>query len=420
MGGVISFLFESVNVFGTDIPVYVFVVALVVTCIFVGCCYVKCCKGPSAKPVVGESFKWPNSSRFLKRVDPSNPPELVRNKYEDPIRTDALPEGEETYWTVKYQPNGERNEVTQHMYLCFRAGRVFGVGFEEARKLCKIWGKYKHDKRANQTALAFECKFSNQCDTIVFHGWGNGTGIIGNCYFQEINPFSVFSGVPGVRQLSSDKYKGSFLLLKESGMGESSLRSRTHTRRVHKWAGKCFPDESEPQPMSPMYSPGGSGRPSPTGGGDGGGGGGGDGGGGYIPVEEFSTGVSRSRSGRKKGGGVRNKLRRFFHRKKPSVEVGLGLQDRSAAGPADRADGGGEIPPWVRHGSGTESGAPGQLGESKRGGGRRDSDEDSDGNPQFSTTSSARGTKRSNSPANTLNYLALDGVPGRSGNVDLV
>lgn len=44
------------------------------------------------------------------------------------------------------------------MYLCFRAGRVFGVGFEEARKLCKIWGKYKHDKRANQTALAFECK----------------------------------------------------------------------------------------------------------------------------------------------------------------------------------------------------------------------------------------------------------------------
>lgn len=34
-------------------------------------------------------------------------------------------------------------------------------------------------------------RFSNDCDTVVFHGWGNGTGLIGNCYVREINPFSI-------------------------------------------------------------------------------------------------------------------------------------------------------------------------------------------------------------------------------------
>lgn len=37
------------------------------------------------------------------------------------------------------------------------------------------------------------CRFSNECDTVLFHGWGNGTGIIGNCYVCEINPFSVLA-----------------------------------------------------------------------------------------------------------------------------------------------------------------------------------------------------------------------------------
>lgn len=52
-------------------------------------------------------------------------------------------------------------------------------------------------------------------------------------------------GVPGIRKLSSDKYKGSFKMLKQSGMGEPSLRARLHSRRVHKWAGECFPDDCE-------------------------------------------------------------------------------------------------------------------------------------------------------------------------------
>ncbi len=44
------------------------------------------------------------------------------------------------------------------MYLQFRQGAVFGIGFEEARKLCKISGKYNLNRRANQIALFLECK----------------------------------------------------------------------------------------------------------------------------------------------------------------------------------------------------------------------------------------------------------------------
>lgn len=44
------------------------------------------------------------------------------------------------------------------MYLRFRAGAVIGIGYEDARKLCKISGKYRHNERANQTVLTLECK----------------------------------------------------------------------------------------------------------------------------------------------------------------------------------------------------------------------------------------------------------------------
>lgn len=41
---------------------------------------------------------------------------------------------------VTYQPNGERVEVEQQIYLTFRDGKVFGVGYEKVRKLCKVRG----------------------------------------------------------------------------------------------------------------------------------------------------------------------------------------------------------------------------------------------------------------------------------------
>lgn len=44
------------------------------------------------------------------------------------------------------------------MYLRFTAGAVHGIGYEDARKLCKISGKYKYNTRANQTVLVLECK----------------------------------------------------------------------------------------------------------------------------------------------------------------------------------------------------------------------------------------------------------------------
>lgn len=39
---------------------------------------------------------------------------------------------------VVYQPNGGRSEVKQRMYLRFREGAVYGIGFEDDRKLCKV------------------------------------------------------------------------------------------------------------------------------------------------------------------------------------------------------------------------------------------------------------------------------------------
>ncbi len=39
----------------------------------------------------------------------------------------------------------------------------------------------------------FSLRFSNECDTVLFHGTGNGTGIIGNCFVREINPFFFLS-----------------------------------------------------------------------------------------------------------------------------------------------------------------------------------------------------------------------------------
>ena len=45
--------------------------------------------------------------------------------------------------------------------------------------------------------------------------------------------------------MGGDKSKGSFLFLKMDSMGDPALRLRLHSRRVHKWAGKLFPDDSE-------------------------------------------------------------------------------------------------------------------------------------------------------------------------------
>ena len=36
-------------------------------------------------------------------------------------------------------------------------------------------------------------RFSNELDTVMFHGCGNGTGFTGNCYIHEIDRFSTFS-----------------------------------------------------------------------------------------------------------------------------------------------------------------------------------------------------------------------------------
>lgn len=33
--------------------------------------------------------------------------------------------------------------------------------------------------------------------------------------------------------------------MKMNSMGEPDLRAKLHTRRVHKWAGKLYPDECE-------------------------------------------------------------------------------------------------------------------------------------------------------------------------------
>ncbi len=62
---------------------------------------------------------------------------------------------------------------------------------------------------------------------------------------RRFTVWGAFRTVPGVRRMDSEKYKGSFQMLKQLGMGDASLRARLHTRKVHKWAGKCFPDTCE-------------------------------------------------------------------------------------------------------------------------------------------------------------------------------
>ncbi|CBN74828.1 expressed unknown protein [Ectocarpus siliculosus] len=363
---------------------------------------------------------------------------LVNSKYEDPIRTDSIPEDQETLWRVKYQPNGERSEVTQYMYLRFRrGGNVHGVGYEESRKLCKITGKYKLNARTNQTALALQCKFSNECDTVLFHGWGNGTGLVGNCYIREIDPFSAFSGIPGIRQLSRDKYKGSFLMLKQSGMGGAKLRSMVHTRRVHKWAGACFPDDSVPMPQSPMRSPGATPRSGITPKSSRGRGAGRENG--YSPVEGqgstrggrgrrgFARSTARpgspatSQGGSNKSDSLGKKIRRLFHRKRPTLDIQL--QDRTSDW-STRGSTSGEVPPWVRQGTpGSEEAEMTELrggyhgGHARRRTGYDDDDDDGNGNggsmygysPSSTSRPSTAGGKRSK-PVQTANYLDLEGV----------
>ena len=41
--------------------------------------------------------------------------------------------------------------------------------------------------------LSWGRRFSNERDIVMFHGWGNGTGLVGNCYVREGNQFTVFS-----------------------------------------------------------------------------------------------------------------------------------------------------------------------------------------------------------------------------------
>ncbi|CAM9465733.1 unnamed protein product, partial [Ectocarpus fasciculatus] len=211
------------------------------------------------------------SSRFLKKVDPRHPPKLYVNKYEDPVRSDVLVLDEEAKWTVTYQPRGGRHEVVQHMYLRFREGAVYGVGFEEGRKACKISGKYKRNEGANQMAVVVTCRFSNEFDTVMFHGSGNGTGLVGNCYVRELDRFSSFSQVPllpqslpGLRKMGATKYKASFLMVKMEDMGDPHLRARLHTSRVQEWAGNLYPDDAMPLPASNKRFPGGAERGDAT------------------------------------------------------------------------------------------------------------------------------------------------------------
>ncbi|CAM9249034.1 unnamed protein product [Laminaria digitata] len=320
------------------------------------------------------------------------------------MRTDELPVEDESHWNMVYQPNGDREEVRQQMYLRFRGGLVYGLGYETIRKLCKISGKYKLNERSNQTTIAFNCRFSNELDTVMFHGCGNGTGFVGNCYIHEIDRFSMFSEVPGIRSIGGDKSKGSFLLLKMDSMGDPQLRVRLHSRRVHKWAGNLFPDDSASMPMSPLRSPGAkSGKSGEV----------------YTSVNSMDSTAGSTTSGRSStfrlrtskrggsgtGGGKRQKLLgllTFGKRRRRFVEP------LTPTSPVDRAAVHGKLPPWVQRGA-------------------LDQDEDDDVD-NFTVTPSTLG-RSSRSPAagdgsrrssglpsiETMNYLNVDGVPGRSG-----
>ncbi|CAM9884893.1 unnamed protein product [Scytosiphon promiscuus] len=384
------------------------VLAVIVTLIVACAWYFAKCERSLENPI-SESFKWPSSSRFLKSVDPAHPPGLVVEKYQDPIREDSIPLDCETKWTVVYQPKDGLQEVKQHMYLRFREGAVFGVGYEHARKLCKIVGKYRLNRKANQIVLVMTCKFWDERDTVMFHGWGNGTGLVGNCYIRELDPFSALGSIPGLRQHGAcTKYTASFLMLKMPGMGTPDLRALLHTRRVHKWAGNLYPDDSRPLPLSPMRSPRRAARataesadiersfaPPPqlqrkrssllsndgSRGGDGGGG--------------STTSSSSSRKAKILG------LFPSFTKQRSSRT----LQPESIQDPTQSSSAN-ELPPWVRQGGRPES--PVREGEDGRNGYPYPS-------AMASQASGRRARRPSSPPIDTLDYLQLKGVPGRSG-----
>eukprot|EP00903_Cladosiphon_okamuranus_P007188 g6979.t1 len=371
---------------GISVPDLIVAAAVVLGAAVFVCCCLRCCRKRPEEPTISETFKWPSSSKFLKEVDPAHPPEMTVEKYVDPIRTEAIPIDSETHWTVVYQPNSDRKEVKQRMYLRFRDGAVYGVGFEDVRRLCKISGKYKLNKGNNQIGLAMTCRFSNERDTVMFHGWGNGTGLVGNCYVREVDQFSMLSSVPGLRtsSLASIKYKASFLMLKMAGMGDPQLRARLHMRRVHKWAGHLFPDDSVPLPESPLRSPGAardqfaSSENAET----------------YTHVEGAGSGAagrtSRSppASSRKPhkgsfsvGGGKKKFLGVFssFRRKRPATSP-----TSSPSSPSN------ELPPWVRQ--------PSDVG--------RPTPNDGRGRGQ---TSGSRRPPTEQRPIDALNYLQVEG-----------
>lgn len=356
---------DTVTFLGADIPFWYAAGSFALVLVAMGvCCWAVCCRTPKVHS--GEKFSWPSSARYLKHTDPGNPPKLFVNKYEDPMRTDTLPVEDESYWNVVYQPNGEREEVRQQMYLRFRDGIVYGLGYETIRKLCKISGKYKLNERSNQTTLAFTCR-----------------------------------EIPGIRSMGGDKSKGSFLMLKMASMGDPKLRVRLHCRRVHKWAGNLFPDDSAPLPTSPMHSPKpATGKSREV----------------YTSVGMDSTAGStassrssstRTRRSKRRGsgteGGRRKKLLSiltFGRRRRQYVEP------FTPTSPAGTTAEHGKDPPWVQRGA---------FG-----------DDDDDEVDNYSVTPSTLGRSQ-RSPAtdssrpsfapgiDTMNYLEVEGVPGRSG-----
>lgn len=382
---------SSISVMGFDIPAKYVAGAVTLLVIFCcGCCYCRCRK--KTKIVASEQFKWPSSSRFLKKTDPGHPPKLVVNKYDAELRSDTIPEDRESFWIAKYQPNGDREEVRCQMYLRWRDGIVFGVGLEKVRQLCKISGQYKYNRASNQTVLVMTCKFSNELDTVMFHGCGNGTSFMGNCYMHEIDRFALMADVPVIRQASACKFKGSFLFQKMDSMGDPSFRMRLHSRGVHKWAGPLFPDEMITPPTSPLQSS--KGRAESR----------------YTPVQR-GDGNRVGNPGSRRGSMTprRGRKRRFLAKLNPfsgrkqsrHVEFGVLTPTTSADGRAGEFER--EFPPWVQKGA-------------------EDDDEEEDNYGGASSrgrlpVSPARAIARSSSvpPIDNMNYLEIDGVPGRNG-----
>lgn len=384
--GVRSFI--SNNQYG--VPVAAGGFGFLICCLFY-CCS-KCCSKNNQKTIAAENFKWPNSRVFLKKTSAIDPPQLIVPKYSDPLRTDKLPEGEEQYWTMLVQPNGERVEVEQQMYLVFRDGIVFGVGYEAVRKLCKIKGKYVYNTRSNQIVLAMDCWFSNDRDNIRLHGTGNGTAIVGNCFIHEIDPFSSTSGIPKVRKFFGDKFKGSFLLQMNSGMGHHHLRLMLHTRRVHKFAKECFPDESAPMPTSPL------GRYSEQ----------------DSPRTFGDTDSTRDRNGYSAVAqtGRTSKFRRWwptrFPRKGRRNSPVEGRRGHTATEGLNEEKSPGvelhEKPAWARNISSSREASPTKSLSRHSASGRK----------RGLSGAGARWPKTGGN-INTLNYLEVDGIPGRSG-----